>query len=81
MGQRGFAGLAGHTHRPAAGLLPVPGRRVLEVVAGTATSTRIRQAGRSWTLVRVAGRTVTVEHRYLGPPVPAGPQLSRFELG
>jgi 3',5'-cyclic AMP phosphodiesterase CpdA len=85
LGALGRAGadlvLAGHTHRPAAGLLPVLGRRVLEVVAGTATSTRTREAGRSWTLVRIAGRTVTVEHRYLGPPVPAGSHLSRFELG
>jgi len=61
--------LAGHTHRPAAVLLPpdASGRAVVEVVAGTAMSTRTRGVGRSWTLLRVLDGRVTVEHRHHGP--------------
>ena len=51
--------LAGHTHLPTAGRA----HSFLEVVAGTATSTRTRGAGRSWTLIRAAPEEITVEHR------------------
>lgn len=62
--------LAGHTHVPTTRRTVLPsvagqGRQVvIEVVAGTATSTRTRSAGRSWTLIRVDAEEVTVEHRY-----------------
>jgi 3',5'-cyclic AMP phosphodiesterase CpdA len=61
--------LAGHTHLPASGLVPVTGRgggphRLVEVVAGTATSRRTRGAGRSWTVIRVDAETVVVEERH-----------------
>jgi 3',5'-cyclic AMP phosphodiesterase CpdA len=58
--------LAGHTHRPGAALVPLEptGRSVVEVVAGTATSTRTRGVARSWTLLRLAAGRVTVEHRF-----------------
>jgi 3',5'-cyclic AMP phosphodiesterase CpdA len=59
--------LAGHTHVPSVTSLEVgaAGRswRVLEVVAGTATSSRLRGTGRSWTLLRVDEATITVEER------------------
>ena len=61
--------LAGHTHVPAFHPVP-PGRPrpngggVLEVVAGSAVSTRVRGRGRSWTLLRIAPGAVTVQHRY-----------------
>jgi 3',5'-cyclic AMP phosphodiesterase CpdA len=61
--------LAGHTHLPASRLVPVTGRdggphRLVEVVAGTATSRRTRGAGRSWTVIRVDAETVVVEDRH-----------------
>jgi 3',5'-cyclic AMP phosphodiesterase CpdA len=71
--------LAGHTHVPAFHPVPAgrpgpghsgpgdggpDGSAVLEVVAGTAVSTREWGTGQSWTLVRVAPGAVTVQHRY-----------------
>lgn len=60
--------LAGHTHVPAARrvALPVAGRthHMVEVVAGTATSRRVRGTRRSWSLIRVDGRSVVVQDRY-----------------
>jgi 3',5'-cyclic AMP phosphodiesterase CpdA len=60
--------LAGHTHVPTARLL-VLGRRgkpreVVEVVAGSATSTRLRGVPRSWSLVRVDDSSISVEERH-----------------
>jgi 3',5'-cyclic AMP phosphodiesterase CpdA len=59
--------LAGHTHVPGATFLELgaAGRswRVLETVAGTATSSRLRGTGRSWTLLRVDPSAITVEER------------------
>jgi 3',5'-cyclic AMP phosphodiesterase CpdA len=60
--------LAGHTHVPVAREVELveDGRthRLVEVVAGTATSRRTRGVGRSWTSISVDDRTVTVEVRY-----------------
>jgi 3',5'-cyclic AMP phosphodiesterase CpdA len=60
--------LAGHTHRPRVRDVElVAGARVhrlVEVVAGTATSRRTRGVGRSWTLISVDDRTVSVQVRY-----------------
>lgn len=60
--------LAGHTHVPTIRLL-VLGRRgdrreVVEVVAGSATSTRLRGAPRSWSLVRADASSISVEERH-----------------
>jgi 3',5'-cyclic AMP phosphodiesterase CpdA len=63
--------LAGHTHVPTARLLVLgrrgdrPGDRrgVVEVVAGSATSTRLRRVPRSWSLVRADASSITVEER------------------
>jgi 3',5'-cyclic AMP phosphodiesterase CpdA len=60
--------LAGHTHVPAVHRLEVPtrggARPVLEVVAGTATSTRLRGGtDRSWTLIQVAPDAIRVQER------------------
>ena len=60
--------LAGHTHVPTARLL-VLGRRgerreVVEVVAGSATSTRLRGTPRSWSLVRADASSISVEERH-----------------
>ena len=59
--------LAGHTHRPSLTWLElpdVPGSwAVLQGVAGTATSTRLRGIPRSWTLYRIDATTITVEQR------------------
>jgi 3',5'-cyclic AMP phosphodiesterase CpdA len=59
--------LAGHTHVPSTRLLDVVSagraRQVLEVVAGTATSTRLRGVPRSWSLLHVTASTITVEER------------------
>lgn len=59
--------LAGHTHRPSLTwieLPEVPGSwAVLQGVAGTATSTRLRGVPRSWTLYRIDDTTITVEQR------------------
>jgi predicted phosphodiesterase len=57
--------LAGHTHVPDSRRVELPGtsHRPVEVVAGTATSRRIRGTGRSWTIVRVDGDATVVEER------------------
>ncbi len=59
--------LAGHTHIPAAQVLQVGAaprtRSIIEVVAGTATSHRTRGVPRSWSLLEITDRTLTVvEH-------------------
>jgi 3',5'-cyclic AMP phosphodiesterase CpdA len=61
--------LSGHTHVPKARRVLLPdgggGHPVIDVVAGTATSTRTRGGvGPSWTLIRVGPESVTVEHRH-----------------
>jgi 3',5'-cyclic AMP phosphodiesterase CpdA len=57
--------LAGHTHLPAAERAGTGGGRgFVEVVAGTATSTRTRGTARSWTLIRAEPAWITVEHRW-----------------
>ncbi|MEV4641443.1 metallophosphoesterase [Actinoplanes sp. NPDC049548] len=58
--------LAGHTHVPAAGPVRLPGsaHRPIEVVAGTATSRRLRGVGRSWTVIRVDAELITIEERH-----------------
>jgi 3',5'-cyclic AMP phosphodiesterase CpdA len=60
--------LAGHTHVPLARRMAVSvaGRthHVVEVVAGTATSLRVRGTQRSWSLIRIDGRDVVVLQRY-----------------
>ena len=60
--------LAGHTHRPATTWFGFeaadsPGC-VLEGIAGSATSTRLRGVPRSWTLYRIDRRAITVEERH-----------------
>jgi 3',5'-cyclic AMP phosphodiesterase CpdA len=59
--------LAGHTHVPAVQVLQVGTapriRSIIEVVAGTATSHRTRGVARSWSLLEITSRTLTViEH-------------------
>jgi 3',5'-cyclic AMP phosphodiesterase CpdA len=76
--------LAGHTHVPAVQVLrvgsPPRTRSVVEVVAGTATSHRTRGADRSWSLLEVDGRTLTVtEHTAVGRAWHARPPQS-FDL-
>jgi 3',5'-cyclic AMP phosphodiesterase CpdA len=60
--------LAGHTHVPAVRdvELVASGRthRLVEVVAGTATSRRTRGAARSWTLISIDDRAIGVQVRY-----------------
>ncbi|MET7397291.1 metallophosphoesterase [Dactylosporangium sp. NPDC005572] len=58
--------LAGHTHVPASHRLldPATGHGPVEVVAGTATSRRLRGAPRSWNVIRVDAGHVHVEQRY-----------------
>jgi len=60
--------LAGHTHVPQARDVELVAgdraHRLVEVVAGTATSRRTRGVGRSWTLISVDERTVTVRVRH-----------------
>jgi 3',5'-cyclic AMP phosphodiesterase CpdA len=57
--------LAGHTHVPASGLVDLAGtgHHPVEIVAGTATSRRLRGAGRSWTVIRVDDVAVEVQER------------------
>jgi 3',5'-cyclic AMP phosphodiesterase CpdA len=59
--------LAGHAHVPGVHQVTVPGGGTpVQVVAGTAVSTRTRgDVGQSWTLVVAGPDTVTVTHRYL----------------
>jgi 3',5'-cyclic AMP phosphodiesterase CpdA len=73
--------LAGHTHVPASRRLELaPGYGLVEVVAGTATSLRLRGAPRSWTVIRVeAGRIhvdvrVEVDGRWCGGPAVSYPR-------
>ncbi|MFI7600367.1 metallophosphoesterase family protein [Actinoplanes sp. NPDC049681] len=58
--------LAGHTHVPASGTVRTAGtsHRLIEVVAGTATSRRTRGVGRSWTVIRIDEEAVHVEERH-----------------
>jgi 3',5'-cyclic AMP phosphodiesterase CpdA len=57
--------LAGHQHVPSSRYLDVsPTHRVLQVVAGTATSVRTRKVGRSWTVIRVGADGIRVEERH-----------------
>jgi hypothetical protein len=58
--------LAGHTHVPDSRCVELPGtsHRLIEVVAGTATSRRTRGTARSWTVIRVDDGVVCVEERY-----------------
>ncbi|GAA4249116.1 metallophosphoesterase family protein [Dactylosporangium darangshiense] len=56
--------LAGHTHLPADAVVVLPsGRRLLQVVAGSATSTRLRGTPRSWTAITVGPGEFRVEVR------------------
>lgn len=57
--------LAGHTHVPHSRSVDLPGtsHRLVEVVAGTATSRRTRGVGRSWTVIRIHEDAVVVEER------------------
>jgi 3',5'-cyclic AMP phosphodiesterase CpdA len=56
--------LAGHLHVPASRRLDlVPGHGLVEVVAGTATSVRLRGAPRSWCVIRVDAGQTRVERR------------------
>jgi 3',5'-cyclic AMP phosphodiesterase CpdA len=57
--------LAGHTHVPDSHpiALPATSHRLVQVVAGTATSHRTRGVGRSWTVIRVDEAAVVVEER------------------
>lgn len=58
--------LAGHTHVPESRCVELSGtsHRLIEVVAGTATSRRTRGAGRSWTAIRIDDGAVCVEERH-----------------
>jgi 3',5'-cyclic AMP phosphodiesterase CpdA len=62
--------LAGHTHQPSirtvdlTGTDPEATHRLVEVVAGTATSRRVRGTARSWTVIRVDPAAIAVEERY-----------------
>jgi 3',5'-cyclic AMP phosphodiesterase CpdA len=64
--------LAGHMHLPDARPVPLAdGRaahRVVQVVAGTATSRRTRGIGRSWMLIRVDEDAIVVEERHESGP-------------
>lgn len=63
--------LAGHTHVPATQVLHVGrdgGWDVVEIVAGTAGSTRLRGGiPMSWNRITIAPDTVTVQERRIGP--------------
>jgi 3',5'-cyclic AMP phosphodiesterase CpdA len=56
--------LTGHTHVP--GVHRWDGGPLI-VTAGTATSYRIRRVSRSWTLLRIDGRTIEVHERFEDP--------------
>jgi 3',5'-cyclic AMP phosphodiesterase CpdA len=60
--------LAGHIHVPAARLLVFSRRgerrEVVEVVAGSATSTRLRGVPHSWSLVRADASSISIEERH-----------------
>jgi 3',5'-cyclic AMP phosphodiesterase CpdA len=59
--------LAGHTHIPETRSVELDGdgcpHRLVEVVAGTATSVRTRGTARSWTVIRIDATSVVVEER------------------
>lgn len=56
--------LAGHTHVPSSRRLDLAsGRSLVEVVAGTATSVRLRGVPRSWSVIRVDDDQIHVEQR------------------
>ena len=66
--------LAGHTHVPAAGWLATPRpsgadntHRVVEAVAGTAISARLRGGDPSWSLIRAGPAFIEVQTRWYGP--------------
>jgi 3',5'-cyclic AMP phosphodiesterase CpdA len=60
--------LAGHTHVPVSRAVDLVhegvAHRVIEVVAGTATSRRTRGTDRSWTVIRIDAASVVVEERH-----------------
>ena len=60
--------LAGHTHVPSTRRVELTGdggtHRLVEVVAGTATSRRTRGVGRSWSVIRIDSGAVVVEERH-----------------
>jgi len=62
--------LAGHTHVPDVRGVTLAsgagGMRPVAVVAGSATSLRLRGAGRSWSMISIAPGAVVVCERYLG---------------
>ena len=56
--------LSGHTHVPVSRSLAVAaGHRLAVVVAGTATSTRVRGVPRSYNVIRVEDRQIRVVRR------------------
>jgi 3',5'-cyclic AMP phosphodiesterase CpdA len=73
--------LAGHTHHPTAQRVVVAnGHALVDVVAGTATSTRTRGTPQSWTLIRAEAGEVTVEHRYYSASGWGTGEVTRFML-
>ena len=60
--------LAGHTHVPVTRGVEVSDgvavHRLVDVVAGTATSNRLRGTPRSWTVLRIDADAIAVEERY-----------------
>lgn len=83
--------LAGHTHIPAAAAISLTTdghtHRVVEVVAGTATSTRLRGMPRSWNVIRVDSGWITVEERreirsrWTAEPLVRYPRVSEGSAG
>ena len=57
--------LGGHTHVPASRAVTPAGaaHRVVEVIAGTAVSRRLRGVGRSWTAIRIEDHALVVQER------------------
>jgi predicted phosphodiesterase len=56
--------LAGHTHVPAVHAYG----RLLVVVAGTATSYRVREVPRSWTMLRILPDAIETRERWESEP-------------
>jgi 3',5'-cyclic AMP phosphodiesterase CpdA len=78
--------LAGHVHVPQVRRVRLRDRgrshELVEVVAGTAVSTRVRRrVGRSWSLIRVEPRMVTVQERRHGPGGWRAGRTVRVRLG